>query len=167
MGQLSGSRIVNAFIGLFSKTDTTDEALLRALVTRQKVRVYLTDGGTAGTAQTATAFFTNDFGTSMRVISAKLITPVTVTAHASNTATVTLDKVDSAGSNAATVAAYTSDVAGGTTTAFVPKALTTTDANLTLLSGWTLRIAASKAASGVALGAATSQAYVEVILEPV
>lgn len=166
MGQLNATRIFNAVKGLFSGLDSTDDDLLKyALGLRWKERVYITDGGTAGTAQTATAFWTNDLGTNVRLISAKLVTPVTATAHASNTATVTVAKVDATGANAATVAAYTSDIAGGTATAFVPKELTRTVGNVVVASGWTLHVAASKAATGVAIAAATSQAYVEVTLE--
>lgn len=166
MAQLDGTRILNALYGLFSKLDSTDEATVKSVIHQRKVRVQITDGGTAGTAQTATPFFTNDTGVSLRVVSAKLMTPVAVTANGSTNVTVTLTKVDAAGSNAATVAAYTSDVAGGSTVAHVPKALTNTNANVVLLNGWTLHIAASKASTGVAIASATAQAWVEVILEP-
>lgn len=166
MGQLTPYRIINAIKGLFSGLDTTDESLLKYCTgTRFKVRVYISDLATAGTAQTATSFFTNDYGCSLRFISAKLFVPIAVTADATNKMTCTLAKVDAAGINSATVAAYTSDVAGGSLVAHLPKALTQTDANITILSGWALTIAVSKAASGVAFTAATSQGYVEVTLE--
>lgn len=166
MGQLSATSIFNAIKGLFSSLDSTDATLLKNTLYRQKVRVYVTDGGTAGTAQTATAFFTNDLGCNLRVVSAKLIVPVAVTGHDTNNATFTLSKVDADGTNAATVAARTSNVAGGNYTAFKPVDLTLTEANAVVASGWSLRIAVSKASSGVAIAAATSQAYIEVTLEP-
>jgi hypothetical protein len=166
MGQLDGTRIKNAILGLFSKLDSTDEEILNQNVHRRKVGVHVTDGGTAGTAQTATAFWTNDTGVTQRVIATKCITPVTAAANDTNFATVTLDKVDSAGSNAATIATSPTTIAGGAQTAFVPKTLTPTVANVLVPAGWTLRIAVSKTASGVAIAAATSQAYVEVTLEP-
>lgn len=166
MGQLTGSRIVNAIKGLFSGLDDTDGLLLKYVTkTRFKVRVYVSDVATAGTAQTATPFFTNDMGLTLRVVAANFFTPIAVTANASNNLTCTLTKVDSAGINPATVGAYTSDVAGGSTVAFVPKALTLTSANQSLPSGSGLHIAVSKAASGVAFTAATSQGYVEVTLD--
>lgn len=167
MAQLTASGIKKALTKFFSALDSTDDDLVSTTTKfRWKERVYITDGGTAGTAQTATAFWANELGCNVRVVAAKLITPVAVTANASTNVTVTLDKVDAAGSNAATIAAYTSDVAGGSTVAFVPKALTNTVANVIVANGWILRIAASKASTGVAIAAATSQAYVEVTLEP-
>lgn len=166
MSQLSVQRILNAIHGLFSSLDATDDTLLKWCTgSRFKARVYLSDLATAGTAQTATPFFTNDMGLNLTVISAKLIVPIAVTAGGSNNMTCTLTKVDAAGINGATVAAATTDVAGGSLVAHVPKALTLTAANTTLLSGWTLHAAVSKASSGVAFTAATSQAYLEVVLE--
>lgn len=166
MGQLTATRIVNAIKGLFSGLDSTDEVLLKYVTkTRFKVRVYVSDLATAGTAQTATPFFTNDLGCSLKVVAVNLIVPIAVTAHASNNMVATVAKVDSAGANSATIASYTSDIAGGSLTAFVPKGLTLTAANQTLLSGWTLNAAVAKGASGVAFTAATSQAYIEVTLD--
>lgn len=167
MGQLNATRIKNAIWGLFSRLDQTDEDLLSYVSgLRFKIRGDITDGGTAGTAQTATPFFTNDFGCNLRVKAVKLMTPVAVTANGTNNLTCTLTKVDAAGSNPATVAAYTSDVAGGSTVAHVPKALTLTSTNIVIPNGWSLHIAVSKASAGVAFAAATSQAYIEVTLEP-
>lgn len=166
MGQLNGSKIYKAIKGLFSALDSTDESLLKAIHYQHKVRVYVSDLATAGTAQTATPFYTNDTGGNMRVISCKLIVPIAVTANATTNMTATVAKVDAAGSNSATIASYTSDVAGGSLTAFVPKALTLTAANVVVANGWTLNAAVSKGSTGVAFTAATSQAYIEVILEP-
>ena len=44
--------------------------------------------------------------------------------------------------------------------------LTTTAANVVLASGGALHFAVSKGGTGVAFAAATSQAYIEVTLEP-
>lgn len=166
MSQLTVQRILNAFHGLFSSLDATDDALLKACTgARFKARVYLSDLATAATAQTATPFFTNDLGCTLSVISAKLIVPIAVTADASNKMTCTLTKVDATGLNPATVAAATTDLAGGSLVAHLPKLLAPTVANAALPSGWTLHAAVSKAGSGVAFTAATSQAYLEVVLE--
>jgi len=170
MGQLDASKIVKALKGLFSVTDTPSTTTDADLVmytsgARRKIKVSVTDGGTAGTAQTATAFFTNDFGTNIRVLSAKILTPVAITGDNSNNAVFTLSKVDAAGANAATVAALTTDVATGNFTAAVPKTMTPTVANVGLPSGWTLRIAVAKGGTGVAIAAATSQAYIEVTFD--
>jgi len=174
MGQLDASKIVKALKGLFSVTDTPSTTTDADLVmftsgARRKIKVSVTDGGTAGTAQTATSFFTNDFSTNIRIISAKLITPVAVTANDTNYGTATLDKVDATGANAATIAASSTQTSGsggsGSLTAHVPFTLPKTVANVILPSGWTLRIAVSKTGTGVAIAAATSQAYVEVIFE--
>lgn len=168
MSQLTSAKIMKALYGLLSGLDSTDEALIkRVLGVQWKEKVALTDGGTAATAVAATPFYTNDEGTSVRVVNAKLITPVTVAPGATDNMTLTLSKVDSEGSNAATVATYTSNVAGGTATADVPKSLTNTDANVVVASGWTLRAAVTKGASGVAFAEATAPAYLVVTLEKV
>lgn len=167
MAQLTASGIKKALTKFFSALDSTDDDLVSTTTKfRWKERVYVSDLATAGTAQTATAFWSNELGCNVRVVAAKLITPIAVTANASNNLTATLTKVDSAGINPATVAAYTSDVAGGSTVAFVPKALTLTVANVIVPNGSGLHIAVSKGGTGVAFTAATSQAYVEVTLEP-
>lgn len=175
MGQLNGTRLLNAIVAFFSPTDDTDRALVADTYGKIRTECSITDGGTAGTAQTATTFWTNDTGgpVTLDVKSAtdsggNLITPVAVTAHASNNLTLTVDRVDAAGSNATTMATYTSDVAGGSTVAGVPKALTPsgTAGNITVPAGWSVRVAVSKASSGVAMAAATSQAYVVLRFRP-
>lgn len=167
MAQLTATRIFNAIAGLFSSLDSTDSTLLKNTMWRQKVGVHVTDGGTAATAQTATAFFTNDLGTTVRATKVTIKVPVAVTAGDTNNATVTVTKVDAAGSNSATVATLTTNTTQGNLTAFVAYELDITEANQDIADGWTLRVAVSKASSGVAIAAATSQAYVEVTLEPV
>ena len=167
MAQLTAQRILGGIYGLFSGLDATDELMLKNLMTRKKARVYLSDLATAGTAQTETGFFVNDTGVSLRVVSAKLVVPIAVTANASNNMTCTLTKRDAAGVNPAVVATATSDVAGGSLVAFLPKVLTNTVANVVVADGWVLTALVSKAGTGVAIAAATSQAYLEVLLEPI
>lgn len=173
MGQLNGNKILSALVAFFSPTkstfaDVADWDLVANTYGRMRAIADLTDSGTAGTAQTATTFFTNDTGGNLDLSSALLLTPVAVAADAANNVTVTLSRVDAAGANATTMATYTSDVAGGATVAGVPKALTisTVAGARVLPSGWSLRIAASKAGTGVAIAAATSQAYLQTKLEP-
>lgn len=175
MGQQTGTRLLNALVAFFSPTDDTDRALIADTYGKIRPEVSVTDGGTAGTAQTATTFWTNDTGGSVTLdvksttdSGAVLITPVAVTANASNNLTITIDRVDAAGSNATTMATYTSDVAGGSTVAGVPKVLTasTTAGNITVPAGWSVRVAVSKAGTGVAMAAATSQAYAVLRFRP-
>jgi hypothetical protein len=174
MGQLNGNRIFSAFVALFSPSrttgfnDTTDQDLVANTYGRIRTEVYLTDGGTAATGQTATPFWTNDTGGNVLLSDAKIMTPVAVTANASNNVTFLLEKVDAAGINPVTLATYTSDVAGGSTVAHVPKALTNSvvAGALTIASGFSLRITATKGGTGVAIATATSQAYLTVKLEP-
>ncbi len=169
MSQLTGVRIFNAIKGLFSSLDSTDELLLkRMLGVRFKVPVLIGDQGATATSAAAIPFFTNDTGVSLRVVEANLLAPVTIAPGATDNVAFVLSKVDSAGSNAATVASYTSDVAGGTATADVPKAMTVvggTSTVATIADGWTLRIAATKGASGVLIGGVNDHCTVVVELE--
>ncbi len=93
--------------------------------------------------------------------------PVAVTASAADYVTFTITKRDAAGINNAVVATCLTDVAGGSLVAHLPKVLTNTVANVALLNGWGLTALAAKASSGTAFTAATSQAYIEVLLEPI
>lgn len=169
MSQQTGARIANAIYGLMSGLDETDRLLLkRILGLRFKTRVALGDRGATATSAGATPFFTNDSDVSVRVIAAKLLSPVTIAPGATNNVVFAVDKVDSAGSNSATVASYTSDVAGGTATADVPKALTVvggTSTVATIASGWTLRASATKGASGVIISDGEAPCIVEVTME--
>lgn len=78
-----------------------------------------------------------------------------VTADAANNATITFSKRDGAGGGATSLATYTSDVAGGSLTAHVPKALTmaATVADRQLAAGAVLTEAITKGGTGVALQA--------------
>lgn len=167
MAQLTATKIMGAIYGLFSGLDATDETMLKNVLYRRKARVYLSDLATAGTAQTETGFFINDTGVSLRVVSAKLIVPIAVTAADATKITFTVTKRDAAGINNAVVATCATDLAGGNLVAFLPKVLTNTVANVVLLNGWTLTALAAKTGAGTAFTAATSQAYIEVLLEPI
>jgi hypothetical protein len=167
MAQLTASRIMGAIYGLFSGLDATDEEMLKQVLYYKKARVYLSDLATAGTAQTETGFFVNDTGVSLRLVSAKLIGPIAVTAADATMITFTVTKRDAAGINPAVVATASTNLAGGSLVAFLPKVLTKTVANAVILNGWGLTVLASKTGAGTAFTAATSQAYIEVTLEPI
>ncbi len=169
MSQLSGARIMNALNGLLSGLDDTDRALLKKMLgVSFKVRVPLGDAGTSATSAGATPFFTNDSGASLRVTAAKYMGPTTIGTGATHNVVIALDKVDSAGANGATIASYTSDVAGGTATADVPKTVTVTGGTstvATVASGWTLRASATKGGSGVIMSDGAVPGYLEVTLD--
>ncbi len=168
MSQLDATRIFNAVKGLLSSLDTTDDSLLKRVLGLQWTeKVALTDAGTSATAVGTTPFFTNDLGCNVRVVASKFLGATTVPSGATHNTVLTLSKIESTGTTATTVAAYTSDVAGGTATASVPKALTITDAAAVLAAGDTLRIAASKGGSGIQISTATAPSYVVVTLEKV
>lgn len=168
MGQLTGSKVVAAVRGLLSALDSTDDDLVKNLLLREKIEAHVTDGGTAGTAQTETFIWRNDTGVDMYVYSARFCTPVAVTANDTTYATFTLAKRDSAGANSATVGSMTTQITGGSgnVTAFLPVSLTLTAANRVVPAGSVLTIAVAKASTGVAIAAATSQVRIEVVLEP-
>lgn len=164
MGQLSNNSIFKAIMGLFSSLDSTDETLLRNTMWRFNAVGYFTDGGTAGTAQTETAFWTNDTGVAMKVTSVKIVTPVAVATNGTNFGTATVSYRTSAGGGATAIGAQST--AATSLTAFAPTSVSITAGNDIVPVGGVLTIALSKAASGVAFAAATSQAYVSVQLEP-
>ena len=135
MAQLTGARIMNALSGLLSGLDDTDRALLKKMLgVSFKVRVALGDRGATATSVGATPFFTNDTGATLKVTAAKLLSPVTIAPGATDNVVFAITKVDSAGANSATVASHTSDVAGGTATADVPKTVTVVGGTSTVAS---------------------------------
>lgn len=168
MGQLNGTRIYEALQNFFSCLDDVDKELVANVYCRDRLPVSVTDGGTAGTAQTATPFFTNDMGTPLLVKSVQIMTPVSVTGNDATNAVITVDRVDATGANAVTIATLTTNVASGGTTAFVPKAipLSTVAGAISIPAGFTLRVSVAKTSTGVAIAAATSQAYVQVQIQP-
>jgi hypothetical protein len=168
MAQLSASRIFNALAGLFSSTDSTDEALLKTALWRKTIHCHVTDGGTAGTAQTETVVWRNDTGATVKVVSAHVIAPVAVTANATNYATFLVYKRSSAGASQATIGTFATDtVTTDDMTAFAPKELTLTVANVEVAAGAVITCAVTKTAAGVAIAAATSQARVQIVVEPI
>lgn len=169
MGQLNAERIKNALSALFTSLDSTDVTLLKKLMCRGSAVGYFTDGGTAGTAQTATAFFVNETSKPVKITSVKFVTPIAVTANATNYGTVTVAHRTSAGASATTVVSFATDtVTTDDLVAFAPKDLTSliTAGNDVVPAGGVVTVALAKTASGVAFAAATSQAYVSIEYEP-
>lgn len=164
MGQLSAKRIVDAVTSLFSSTDATDKALVRKFMSQKKPEASVTDGGTAGTAQTETVVWTNDTGADMYVTGATVAFPVAVASNGTNYATVTVYSRTAAGGTQTAIGAL--DSSATSYTAFVANALTLTAANVLVPNGYSVTVAVAKAGTGVAIAAATSQARVEIQLEP-
>lgn len=167
MGQLSATSILNAIYGLFSALDDTDKTLLRKELYVKKVSVDCHDSATAGTAFTKSPIWYNDTGASARVVAARAIAPVAVTANATNFATFLVSRLDSAGGNAATVATFATDtVTDDNMVANVAKDMTLTAANVIVPAGSYLVGEITKTASGVAVTAATSRARIELEIVP-
>lgn len=167
MAQLTATGIKNAIYGLFSGLDSTDETMLKNLLYRQVATCRLFDAATAGTAMTVTPFFRNHTGVNLRVISAHVVAPVAVATDETDYVTFNLARYTSAGGSATAVGANTTNAAGfGALVAFAPEALTLTAANVILADGGVLTAAVAKAAAGKAITAATSDAYMIVLLEP-
>jgi hypothetical protein len=168
MAQLTNNRVLNALLAFFSSLDSTDQATVKKAMWRKKWVIDCHDSATAGTAFTASPLYYNDTGADVKVVSARCTAPVAVTGHASNYATFSVAKLDTAGANSATVATYATDAA--TTkdmVANVAKDMTLTAANVIVPAGYYLVGAIAKASSGVAVTAATSRARIEVEIEPV
>jgi hypothetical protein len=168
MAQLTAERLKNALIQNLGSLDSTDETLVKKLLFRRVEKVSITDGGTAGTAVTTTTFYANNTGVTQRVVAAYVVAPVVVAADNTDYVTFTLSKADADGANAATVASGDTRAASlNGLAAGDSEALTITGSAQDVPDGYHLRIAVAKAASGKAIAAATSQAYVIVVLEPV
>lgn len=166
MAQLTASGIAKAAYGLFSGLDATDEALLKNLLLREQVTCRLFDAATAGTAMTETAFWRNSSGANKRVISTHVVAPIAVANGDTHFVTFTLSKRAGAGA-AVVVATGTSKAASlNALVAFVPEALTATASAVVIPDGSVLTALVSKDGNGLAITAATSDAYMIVLLEP-
>lgn len=170
MSQLSGSRIANAVLGLLSGLDDTDRTLLKKLLhIKFKVKVDVGDGGASATSVANKQVWKNDLGVSVRVTEASLFAPVTIAPGATHNCAFLLEQVDSTNAATATVASYTSDVAGGTATANVAKSLSVTGGTSTAAvvpSGSSLIISATKGGSGVLIGDTATPSVIEVWIDP-
>ncbi len=169
MAQLDATRIFNAFKGLLSGLDSTDEALIKRVLGIQFTKeVAVTDGGTAATAVGVTPAWVNDLGCNVQVVSAAFVGSTAVNPNATNYATVTVKQYESTGTTATSIGAWASDVAGGTASARVAKALTLTAANVIVANGAMLTVDVAKTATtGVAIATATAPSIVKIVLEKV
>lgn len=168
MGQLNQNRIVNAFMSLFSATDATDQDLVKTTLVRKQIKARVHDAATAGTAWTETFVWRNDTGGSVKVVSAHAVTPIAVTANGSNYASFLAYQRTSAGASQATIATFATDtVATDDMVAHAPKEMTLTNANVVVPAGGVITAAVTKTGTGVALTAATSEASIILVVEPV
>lgn len=119
------------------------------------------DAATAGTAVTETIM--GHVRRAGIVKSVTITTPIAVTEAAANTATFTISKRTAGGAASTIATGQTITTTGiGSFTAFLPKSISLTAANVVLAAGDVLTIAISKQSSGVALTAATSYVHVSV-----
>lgn len=168
MAQLTAERIKNALTKDFSALDSTDDTMVKNLLFRRVEKVRLFDAATAGTAMTTTAFYKNTTGVLQRVVAVYVVAPVVVAADNTDYVTFTLAKTDSAGANATTVASADTRAASlNALAANVPEAITVTGSAQDVAIDGHLTVAVAKAGSGKAITAATSDAYLIVVLEPV
>lgn len=169
MGQHTGSRIVNALYGLMSGLDATDRTLIeKVLGGTFKEKVDVGDGGSSATSVTDKHVWYNSLGVSVRVTSANLFAATTIAPGATHNCAFVLESVNADNSATATVATYTSDVAGGTATKNVAKALTVTGGTSTaavIPAGYSVIISATKGGSGVLIGNTATPSVVEVEFE--
>lgn len=168
MSQLSATRIFNALAALFSSLDQTDRDLVKTLMWQDQVTGYVTDGGTAGTAQTETAVWVNNTGVPVKVTDLHVVTPVNVTASDTVFATFTAAYRTAAGGGATTIGSALTKVTAGTgnLTAFAPIDIVPTGGNQVVPVGGVLTVAVAKASTGTAIASATAQAYIQFTIEP-
>lgn len=130
--------------------------------------VLIDDAATAGTAVTETVIARVPVAS--RVVSMYMSSPIAVTAHDTNYATVTVAKRTD-GAAGTTVGSETTQTSGsggtGNMTAFAPYAIPLVAAAVDLAAGASLTVAVAKAAAGVALTAATSTFSVQVTVEEI
>jgi hypothetical protein len=169
MSQITGKRLADAVFGLLSGLDDTDRTTLKKLFGfKFKVKADVGDGGASATSVTDKHVWKNDTGVSVRVTEANLFAQTTIAPGATHNVAFTLERTDSTNAATATVATYTSDVAGGTATKGVAKALSVTGGTSTsavIPSGSALIISATKGGSGVLIGDTATPSVIEVWLE--
>jgi hypothetical protein len=112
--------------------------------------------GAAATATTEHTFMRAP--SAVQIVAVRYIPDAALTADASNNATITIKRRNADGTNAVTVAAVTTSVAGsGSWTQWVAVALTLTAANTSMAPGQFLTIAITKAGTGVVVPAGSLQ----------
>ncbi len=137
-----------------------------AEIAKQRTRVFVIKKAAADSmasdATTETLGFSVPYAGRVKAI--YVTTDADVTGHASNHATITINKRDAAGANSATLGTYTtdSDVAGqGSLAEFVRKAFDLTEANVAVVAGGCVNLAIAKGGSGVVVPIAEIQVWIE------
>jgi hypothetical protein len=133
-------------------SDPNTEAMVNALLETEYV--YNKDAAD-GAASTATAdTYMLKAGVKMQLIDAAIISAGTLTAHADNYATITVEKADGAAGAQTTMAEVTTEVTGSgdwAAATLVPITLSTTLANLQVAAGGVVNFKIAKAGTGVAV----------------
>lgn len=159
-------KIRNQFAGMVHTIDTDSTTVMNAVRQMNYRRlVYVKAAADAMASTTTSAQFVARVPTGMtwRVVEAHFTshTGGTITADATDTVTITVEKADGAGGSATAVAAWTSNVAGGSLAALVPKALTVTGSASTLTAGQILDFTIAKGGSGKVVPAGQLDVVVE------
>lgn len=169
MAQLDGKRIANALYGLMSGLDATDRTLVKKILgARFKVKADVGDGAATATSVTDKFVWYNDLGISVRAVAAKLFAAVTIAPGATDNCSFVVESTSADNSATATIAAYTSNVAGGTATKGVAKDLSITGGTSTaavIPAGYAVIVSATKGGSGVLIGGAQTPSVVELEFE--
>lgn len=146
--------VKRALVGLLASMGLTD-AIAAAAQARSDFFTFdkAADDGTAATATTET--YTGIYLPRACLLKAAtyLATTGGITADATNNATITLSKRDSAAANKTTVASATTNVAFGNVTQGAGKALTLSAANVAISAGSTVTFEIAKGGTGVVVRA--------------
>jgi hypothetical protein len=152
--------------GAFPVVDSADKDRVKTFF-RKVLHTEVTDGGTAGTAAAEKVVWRNNTGFTVKLVSCHLATPVAVTADNTNNKVFTLSQRTSAGGSQLTMGTLTTNVAQGSLVAFSPVALTLTAANQIIPAGGVITHAMTVGGTGVAIGAATAPAALDIVIEEV
>ena len=151
------------------KADIADPDTTVRKLWRRTYCVLVSDAATAGTAVTETVMVPY-VERRCKVLASRIAAPIAVTAHDTNYATISVAG-RTAGAASVAIASHTTKITAGlgNLTAFAPYTLTAnaTPANAILAAGDSITVAVAKAASGVALTAATSYFAVMVDVEEI
>lgn len=171
MPTLTNQEMRDALGALMSQAAAADQTAVEDMMARQIVEAEVGDNATAGTAGDERVIYRNQSARDMRVVAAHIVTPAAETANDTNYATFRVQRRNSDGSSAVTVASGALTTTGlGNLTAFSPAALTLTAANVIVASGRVLTADITKTGTGIALSTAgtnngASPRFI-VVLEP-
>lgn len=162
---VAGEAIKGVAAGVFSAGTAAEQTRAEHVFVRRYKSVYVTDGGTAGTAQTETVIHRAEV--SGKVLKAWWAPPIAITGGATNVFTSVVGKRTGAGARTqiGIISSDTDLAYGASDVAFVPRAYTLTAADVSYAAGDAITVDVTKGGTGVAIAAATSQALVELLLE--